>query len=931
MGEEGKKLYNYLLNDDLFQREIVNKISEKPLTQDEFEILLYSLRFIFNTQINNNNCFYNEILKKNASAFINNNFIPGSFPLINEYLKSYNILDEKLKQKLNMGYYICKDCGFLYEVKPCTYPMITDKCPNGHVIGGHDHVCSKKDIRVFYEQADINNFTKYWHSYPNWYNSFISTTLKDFKTNYVDKNIIKPQKGIIKDFEINEFEKKTPVRDINIITFRILNFILYSYLIGSYILNNLSKEEANNYLVENLFPHTLFGIIKKNWEFLSIYLKENGIENIQIFINMIFEKIIKLINNLKSVDTVEKLYAFEKEVDKYIMDIISKKENIEKINKEYQEMNNELLSFDPQSIKEIVLANYEPSIYNQDIYPDIQYYSISNILDFNTFVNKFESLKENEIKYSLINMLIKKDEDLTQDAIRMKSLENINKITNVLLNIYSFKISREDGKEKNLKKELGYIIDTYNEMNPIKINNEEEFINDYVNPFIASWDLVKKQSIQYKCRILRELDKGEKPLEMTIDNKLCYFLVDDGDKEGGMFLASAYSHFIEWQNAFIDLIISKNNMNGILSSYVPLLEQEIDVQEANKEDIINIDDKTFKNLEDLIYHSSMRNIFTSDNKINYKNYNNITYNYEYIEEELGKIILPGIKKFKPNKIKFITYLFEGFRGDNSSILIDYNTKYPPKKLNDDEKEALNDLLKNNNNSKFYNDIFASLQILMNEIAKENYKQDHLIDDIINGLPPYIILNPKLVNLFKDAHEMFMDEKVFTINSLVSIFEYFEALCWKEIKNNILPDYQIELSEENKQYITYYFEKNYKEENIINKKNLTDALRKLISRSIAGSRQEIEIKPEAQLKLYIGKYELWGQEIVEDESFQKESIILFKDDILICHCWNLYNLLGGDYLLDKEINKNKEEKQKQEEIKNDENEINTKSNQNEEKI
>ena len=931
MGEEGKKLYNYLLNDALFQREIVNKISEKPLTQDEFEILLYSLRFIFNTQINNNNCFYNEILKKNASAFINNNFIPGSFPLINEYLKSYNILDEKLKQKLNMGYYICKDCGFLYEVKPCTYPMITDKCPNGHVIGGHDHVCSKKDIRVFYEQADINNFTKYWHSYPNWYNSFVSTTLKDFKTNYVDKNIIKPQKGIIKDFEINEFEKKTPVRDINIITFRILNFILYSYLIGSYILNNLSKEEANNYLVENLFPHTLFGIIKKNWEFLSIYLKENGIENIQIFINMIFEKIIKLINNLKSVDTVEKLYAFEKEVDKYIMDIISKKENIEKINKEYQEMNNELLSFDPQSIKEIVLANYEPSIYNQDIYPDIQYYSISNILDYNTFVNKFESLKENEIKYSLINMLIKKDEDLTQDAIRMKSLENINKITNVLLNIYSFKISREDGKEKNLKKELGYIIDTYNEMNPIKINNEEEFINDYVNPFIESWDLVKKQSIQYKCRILRELDKGEKPLEMTIDNKLCYFLVDDGDKEGGMFLASAYSHFIEWQNAFIDLIISKNNMNGILSSYVPLLEQEIDVQEANKEDIINIDDKTFKNLEDLIYHSSMRNIFTSDNKINYKNYNNITYNYEYIEEELGKIILPGIKKFKPNKIKFITYLFEGFRGDNSSILIDYNTKYPPKKLNDDEKEALNDLLKNNNNSKFYNDIFASLQILMNEIVKENYKQDHLIDDIINGLPPYIILNPELVKLFKDAHEMFMDEKVFTINSLVSIFEYFEALCWKEIKNNILPDYQIELSEENKQYMTYYFEKNYKEENIINKKNLTDALRKLISRSIAGSRQEIEIKPEAQLKLYIGKYELWGQEIVEDESFQKESIILFKDDILICHCWNLYNLLGGDYLLDKEINKNKEEKQKQEEIKNDENEINTKSNQNEEEV
>ena len=39
----------------------------------------------------------------------------------------------------------------------------------------------------------------------------------------------------------------------------------------------------------------------------------------------------------------------------------------------------------------------------------------------------------------------------------------------------------------------------------------------------------------------------------------------------------------------------------------------------------------------------------------------------------------------------------------------------------------------------------------------------------------------------------MDEKVFTISSLVTIFEYFEALCWKDIKTSILPDYQLELT------------------------------------------------------------------------------------------------------------------------------------------
>ena len=39
----------------------------------------------------------------------------------------------------------------------------------------------------------------------------------------------------------------------------------------------------------------------------------------------------------------------------------------------------------------------------------------------------------------------------------------------------------------------------------------------------------------------------------------------------------------------------------------------------------------------------MRDIFEPNNKINYKKYNDIKYNYDYIEEELGKLILPGLK------------------------------------------------------------------------------------------------------------------------------------------------------------------------------------------------------------------------------------------------------------------------------------------------
>ena len=106
-----------------------------------------------------------------------------------------------------------------------------------------------------------------------------------------------------------------------------------------------------------------------------------------------------------------------------------------------------------------------------------------------------------------------------------------------------------------------------------------------------------------------------------------------------------------------------------------------------------------------------------------------------------------------------------------------------------------------------------------------------------------------MELFKSKYEFNREEKIFTLNSLVTIFEYFESLCWKEMRKRILVDYQIELNEEIKQYIINYFEK-IPPEKIVTKKIFTEALRRLMSRSIVGTREDIDIKPEQKLKLYI---------------------------------------------------------------------------------
>ena len=209
---------------------------------------------------------------------------------------------------------------------------------------------------------------------------------------------------------------------------------------------------------------------------------------------------------------------------------------------------------------------------------------------------------------------------------------------------------------------------------------------------------------------------------------------------------------------------------------------------------------------------------------------------------------------------------------------------------------------------------------MNEIIKENYDQDTLIYDIVEKLPNYIILNQELVNLLKRTKELYMDEKVFTINNLVSIFEYFEALCWPQINQNILEDYTLVLSEESKKHVLDYFKKIENQDKIINIQDFTFALRRLISRCLAGSRQEIDIKSDLALGLYIYKNEYWSKEIADKDEKDNELKEICREDIKIGNALDLYNVLDGDNILKKYLNKNKKkERENENEIKEEKNE------------
>ena len=115
--------------------------------------------------------------------------------------------------------------------------------------------------------------------------------------------------------------------------------------------------------------------------------------------------------------------------------------------------------------------------------------------------------------------------------------------------------------------------------------------------------------------------------------------------------------------------------------------------------------------------------------------------------------------------------------------------------------------------------------------------------------------------------------------------------------------------------------------IINKKDFTFALRRLISRYIAGSRQETDVKSDLELNLYIGKNEFWSKEIADNDEKDNELFIICPKEIMIGNAWDLYNVLDGDNILNKIIDKDKKkenENEKKEEIK-EEHEISTASN------
>ena len=183
---------------------------------------------------------------------------------------------------------------------------------------------------------------------------------------------------------------------------------------------------------------------------------------------------------------------------------------------------------------------------------------------------------------------------------------------------------------------------------------------------------------------------------------------------------------------------------------------------------------------------------------------------------------------------------------------------------------------------FSKDILSSCQILIDYIQKENFNKNVAILDIIRNLPQYIEIDELLKSFFienSDENENNNDGntiQMFSINTLINIYNLIEFICWEQFKNNLNEQYKImSLSDEVKKSIKNYIESKISENCLIQIEDISAAVRRLISRYLSGKRGDTDIDEYKILFDFIQRADLWKNEFQDDDNFQTEIYIIFE--------------------------------------------------------
>ena len=884
-----RQLFLLYSSKDSFNNIMEIKIKKEENLEDfntnTFEILLYSLRFCLQTT----NCenpgefLYSGLISKDFNKIISENCIPGNNILNNRFITGYALIEKHINtQPPNVGAYVCS-CGAYYAIEPCGFPSQKSNClfckkeigyaplPKG-MKGAHGFVQREGHYRIFKdEKVRAEQFGTH-DSSENIKNMLIN----EYKVKIIDPILKESKLGINKPKKAIFLQFNHSVRKLSIVGYRLLNFILYSHLFYSNCLGFISNDDIKKYICDEM---TCIQMIETDWNLLKEALQSKGIQIIQIFMNLIFKKLSEKLKNCKKIESLEQREKFEEEIEKLLEETYKE---YEAYSKKYSKINEEALKLDRESMKALVLENNDVNNYDEKEYPFYRYFLMTTYPSKKSFIDETKRANLFEKNYPLVSAYIN---EKNEEKFLIKYLPDFNDFCNYMIDYYSYQVTRKYASEKKIKDEELY---------------KDENFKEKLENFISDWEVLKSHETKFECR-------DEMPvLDLDENSTLTHFLVDNGELCNGMYLAAAYQNFIEWQNVFLDKLIESLKQSGILHHYVKNMEKKIDVQNAKKNDTLDFDEVNDSFIE-IIYENSRRNIIRENNTINYMNYKQYVYDFDSIEKILGELILPGKVKFNGVKnLKYVTYCFEGFRGNKSSILSDFINKYTQKELSEDKKKLIYNILKDklNENNDELQKILFSIQLLIYYLIKERQVETEEIKTIIVDLPPY-------VNLSKECKDFFHEQKLtIKFEELMEVYIYLELLCFFNFKKNndkneeeedenpiiknLRKEYKMPINEKQSNDILSIFEnKIFK---LITKETVAVSCRRFISRYLVSNRDDIEYDEKNSLSLYLNRYEFWPKDFITNDNIkvlEDDLELLGKTGLVVGQCYALYKLMNFD--------------------------------------
>ena len=246
----------------------------------------------------------------------------------------------------------------------------------------------------------------------------------------------------------------------------------------------------------------------------------------------------------------------------------------------------------------------------------------------------------------------------------------------------------------------------------------------------------------------------------------------------------------------------------------------------------------------------------------------------------------------------MVYWGEGFRGGNSQMLTKLYRKYKQINLDQKEKEIIYDYISNNKNKPAngddnkkcdFKDFFFSMQMLIFYLTEKNeMKEEETINNIIKDSPSYLKLSNECIKFFGN------EGKNFTLNKIMNLFCFFEHLCFNDLIETLQEKYKALIPEDIKNKIIEKLLKKSEPKDIISIKSLGTAVRRFISRYLAGKIEKADIKEDRPLI-----YDLIGEEFWEENIRQLDNLEdllnqkLNEFQLTVGQAYEFYKIIGDE--------------------------------------